>query len=127
MKCAVIDTNVLMYVYSAKVDVFGELRALGFSRFFVPSGVVEELRILGEKLGGKYSRAARFALQLIERENVEVVDLKAEGTDKALIELSRQKGCVLITNDRELRKRARKAGISVGYIREMNRVFVEEI
>ncbi len=127
MKCAVIDTNVLMYVYSAKVDVFGELKTLGFSRFFVPSGVVEELRILGEMLGGKYSRAARFALQLIERENVEVVDLKAEGTDKALIELSRQKGCVLITNDRELRKRARKAGISVGYIREMNRVFVEEI
>ncbi len=126
-KCAVLDTNVLMYIYSAKVDVFGELRLFGFSKFLVPSGVVEELEVLRDKLGGKYSRAARFALQLIEKEGVEVVEVSSAGTDMALIELCKQRGCVLITNDRDLRKRARREGIAVGYVREMNRVFVEEV
>ncbi len=126
MKCAVIDTNVLMYVYTARVDVFGELRLMGFSKFLVPEGVVEELKILSRTLSGKYSRAARFALSLIEREGVEVVKVEASGTDTALIELCRKEGCVLITNDRELRRRARKEGLTVGYIREMNRVFVED-
>ncbi len=126
MKCAVIDTNVLMYVYTARVDVFGELRLMGFSKFLVPEGVVEELKILSRTLGGKYSRAARFALSLIEREGVEVVKVETSGTDTALIELCRKEGCVLITNDRELRRRARKEGLTVGYIREMNRVFVED-
>ncbi len=124
VRCAVIDTNVLMYSYLFRVDVFSELKLLGFNRFLVPSGVVEELKILRDKLGGKYSRAAMFALKLVERE-CEVVELDVIGTDRALMELCVREGCTLITNDRELRKKARKAGLSVGYVREMNRVFVE--
>ena len=128
MKCAVIDTNVLMYVYLAKIDVFEELKSAGFYRFYLPDGVIEELKILRDKLSGKYSRAARFALQLVEREkNLEVVEIRGTGTDSALIELSKRKNCVLITNDRDLRKKAKEQGISVGYIREMNRIHVEHM
>jgi len=128
MKCAVIDTNVLMYAYLAKIDVFEELKSAGFNRFYLPYDVIEELRILRDKLSGKYSRAARFALQLVEKEkNLEVVEIRETGTDSALSELSKQKRCVLITNDRDLRKRAKEQGISVGYIREMNRIHVENM
>ncbi|RUM33876.1 MAG: ribonuclease VapC [Archaeoglobus sp.] len=125
MKCAVIDTNVLMYAYLAKVDVIGELRSLGFNKFYVPVGVVEELEILRDKLSGKYSRAARFALNIVALEKLDVVDIESTGTDKALLELSMQKNCTLITNDRELRSKAKKLGIRVGYIKEMNRIYVE--
>jgi rRNA-processing protein FCF1 len=34
-------------------------------------------------------------------------------------------GCVLITNDRELKKRAKDLGIQVGYLRGLERVEIE--
>jgi len=33
VRCAVLDTNVLMYVFTEKVDVFAQLRELGFNKF----------------------------------------------------------------------------------------------
>ncbi|AEA46119.1 type II toxin-antitoxin system VapC family toxin [Archaeoglobus veneficus] len=125
VRCAVIDTNVLMYIFLEKIDVFGQLKDLGFRRFFVPSMVVEELKRLEVSLTGKERRAARFALNLVEQ-MCEVVDVDAAGTDVALLDLAKSSGCVLITNDKRLKKRAAEMGITVGYIREMCRVDVEE-
>ena len=124
VRCAVLDTNVLMYIFLKKIDVIGQLKELGFKRFFVPLQVVEELKRLEISLTGKEKRAARFALNILK--NFEVVDVEAEGTDVSLISLAKRLGCVLITNDKELKRRATKEGIQVGYIREMCRVEVEE-
>jgi len=124
VRCAILDTNVLMYIYLKKIDVIGQLRELGFKKFLVPSQVVEELKRLEVSLTGKEKRAARFALNITA--NLEVVDVEAEGTDVSLISLAKKLGCVLITNDKELKRRAMKEGIQVGYVREMCRVEVEE-
>jgi len=113
-----------MYIYLKKIDVIGQLRELGFKKFLVPSQVVEELKRLEVSLTGKEKRAARFALNITA--NLEVVDVEAEGTDVSLISLAKRLGCVLITNDKELKRRAMKEGIQVGYVREMCRVEVEE-
>jgi len=126
-KCVIIDTNVLMYVYLARVDIFGELKARGYFKFLVPDCVVKELEVLRDKAGGKYSRAANFALHLIEKEKIEVIkSFGGKGTDEKLLELSKRNDCVLLTNDRELKKKARERGIRVGYVREMNRLFLED-
>lgn len=124
VRCAILDTNVLMYIYLKKIDVIGQLRELGFKKFLVPSQVVEELKRLEVSLTGKEKRAARFALNITA--NLEVVDVEAEGTDVSLISLAKRLGCALITNDKELKRRAMKEGIQVGYVREMCRVEVEE-
>ncbi len=121
VRCAVLDTNVLMYVYLKKVDVISQLRELGFRRIVVPESVVRELRNLSISLTGKEKRAALFALSLIERERIEVVESSKKG-DEALIELAEKMGCTLITNDKMLRKRARDAGLKVGMLRELNRI-----
>lgn len=113
MRCAVVDTNVFIHSYAKKIDLFSQLMDMGFVKFYVPSKVVEELK--GIK-GGKEYFASRFALMLIEK-FCEVVDVDASGTDLALIELARSKGCVLITNDRELKRIAKERGVEVGYIR----------
>ncbi len=125
MRCAVIDTNVLMYSYLEKVDVFSQLKEMGFKKFYVPSKVVEELERLKISLTGKERLASKFALSLIEK-YCEVIDIEAEGTDMALIELAKSKGCVLITNDKKLKRIAKERGINVGYLRELKRIEIED-
>ncbi len=124
VRCAVIDTNVLMYVFTEKVDVFTQLRELGYNKFIVPSKVVQELKNLTISLTGKERQAARFALSLVER-FCEVVEIEAIGADLALLEAAKRYGCVLITNDKRLKKKARSEGIPVGYLREMRYIAVE--
>ncbi len=124
VRCAVLDTNVLMYVFTEKVDVFAQLRELGFNKFIVPSKVVGELKNLSISLTGKERQAAKFALSLVEK-FCEVVEIEAVGTDIALLETARRFGCVLITNDKMLKKKAKREGIPIGYLREMKYVAIE--
>ncbi len=124
VRCAVLDTNVLMYIFTERVDVFAQLRELGFNKFIVPSKVVEELKNLSISLTGKERQATRFALSLVER-FCEVVEIEAVGTDVALLETARRFGCVLITNDKRLKKKAKQEGIPIGYLREMKYVAIE--
>ena len=122
MRCAVIDTNVFLHSYLKKLDIFTQLKEMGFVKFYVPSKVVDELKRIKS---GKELFASKFALNLIEK-FCEVVDVDARGTDTALIELAISKGCVLITNDKELKRLARKRGIVVGYIRGFKGIEIVE-
>ncbi len=123
LKCAVLDTNVLMYIFLKKIDVLAQLKELGFARIIVPESVVRELKNLEISLTGKERLAARFALKLIDEKGLEVVGSERKG-DEALIDIAKRFGCYLITNDKMLRKRARAEGIAVGYLRELNRIEV---
>ena len=125
LRCAVLDTNVLMYIYLKRIDVLTQLKDLGFSRIVVPKSVVSELKNLEKSLTGRERIAARFALRLIENGDIEVVETEAK-RDLALIEVARRFNCYLITNDKSLRKRAKAVGIPYGYIRELNRVEIVE-
>jgi len=124
VRCAVVDTNVLMYIYLNKADVIGQLRELGFNKFFVTASVKRELEKLESSLRGKEKVAARFALKLLD--HFEIVETESEG-DSSLLEAAQKHGCVLITNDKELKRRAKQMGIPVGYLKEDKRVFVELI
>jgi rRNA-processing protein FCF1 len=127
VKCAAIDTNILMYIFLEKIDVFTQLRELGFNRFIIPSKVVEELENLKRSLRGREKLAARFALNLLSTcKDCEIVEVEAVGTDVALLKTAEKYGCVLITNDKNLKKRAKARSITVGYIREMRRIEIED-
>ncbi len=123
VKCAVLDTNVLMYIFLYKVDVFSQLKEYGINKFIVPLQVFNELKSL-EKSKGNEKRAARFALNLIK--HCEIVEVDAVGADNALIKTAKKYGCYLITNDKALRKKARKNKIVVGYIRKLEKLEIEE-
>ncbi len=125
MRCAVLDTNILMYIYLKRVDVLTQLRDLGFSKFIIPKSVLNELKSLENSLTGKERIAAKFALKIIESGKIEVVDSKEKG-DSALLEVARRFNCYLITNDKNLKRRAKELGIPYGYLREMNRVEIIE-
>jgi hypothetical protein len=125
--CATIDTNVLMYIFLKKVDVFSQLKEMGFRTFVIPRQVVDELERLSTALTGKERKAAIFALNIIKSmDNCHIVEVEAEGTDPALLKVAEEYGCTLITNDKGLKKRA-KGRVAVGFLRELNRIELDEV
>ncbi len=124
---AIIDTNVLIYIFTQKVDVFNQLRELGFKKFLFPKQVIQELKSLEKNFEGKEKLAAKFAIKLIEDcGDCEIIDVKAEGCDNAIIKLAKIRNAVIISNDKELRKRAKKEGVTVGYLREFKFIYIED-
>lgn len=122
VRCVVIDTNILMYIYLNKADVIGQLREFGFNKFLVTASIKRELEKLESSLRGKERVAAKFALKLLD--NFKIVETESEG-DFSLLEAAQKYGCVLITNDKELKRKAKQLGIPIGYLKEDKRVFIE--
>ncbi len=128
VKSAVLDTNVLIYIFTQKVDLLDQLRELGFKKFLVPDRVFEELKNLSISLTGKEKRAAKLAIKLVENcRDCEIVESNTVGTDDALLQVAKKFGATLITNDKNLRRRANEEGIETGYLRELKFVEIEEL
>ena len=109
---ALLDTNFLMIPGEFKVDIFSELLSLGYSEVYTLDLIVRELEKFSTR-GGKVARAARIALELIK--NCEVVVLETKGdvaqVDLELFRLARSKSYVICTQDRDLLRKARDAGM----------------
>jgi len=102
----IFDTNALIYAVKNRLD-------LSEFEIIVPKAVFEELKRLEEKLSGEERIAVKVALKLIE--GVKVIE-SGEG-DEGILGVAKKLGCGIITNDKELRRKAEKLGISVGYIK----------
>jgi hypothetical protein len=112
----VLDTNTLMMPFQFKVDLEGELvRHLGAVEIYVPQACIEELSRLDD-------RKAKAALQLAKR--FKVVASTGKG-DEAVLAVALQLKAVLVTNDAELRRRAKGVGLKVAYLRGKDRLEVE--
>jgi|Deesub1362A_J573_1020465.scaffolds.fasta_scaffold00136_17 hypothetical protein len=111
----IIDTNGFLAAEEFKIDVFEELRNLGFNRFITPMMVIDELATLS-KHKGKTGIAARVGLKLAEK--CEVVDFKEKSADTSVLQLALEKNGAVFTNDRKLRNEAVKKGLQVVFVRK---------
>ncbi|HKM42092.1 MAG TPA: nucleotide-binding protein [Methanocorpusculum sp.] len=113
----ILDTNALMMPLQFNIDLFeGLLELLGAYDALVPAEVVYELR--GLSVGcGKDAAAARFGLTVASRCTVlpELTD-DIPVDDKVIISAEMFNG-VVVTNDRELRKRLIQRRIPVVVLR----------
>lgn len=111
----IVDTNSLIYAIRNRVDIRTQL--LGFpeiSRILVPQCVLNEL-------AGLASRVTEASGALKMTSKFEVVDSDGSGDDCVLnIALARE--AAIITNDRELTRRARSKGIRTYSIRGKSRI-----
>ncbi len=112
----VLDTNALLSIEELKIDIFEELRGLGYAEFIIPRAVFDEIKKLSEG-GRRVSVASRVALRFAEK--MRVVDSPLENADDSVIYTAKTEGAAVFTNDRDLRKKARSAGIPVIYIRNL--------
>ena len=126
----IMDSNALFVPFQFRIDVFRELERLLNGRFelVLLSAVKRELEILAEKAAPKMRRNACFALKFAERcRLVEVAASISELTDDVIVEVAREWGAVVFTNDKLLRKRLRDISVPVVYVRQKSRLEIDGI
>ncbi len=122
----ILDSNFLFIPLRFGVDIFEELhRLLGEPLLcLVPEPVVGELRLLRLDAKPSFRKEIDFAMGLVER--CEVLDedrAMGETVDDFILRIAMRTGHPVATNDSELRRRLREAGVTVIYLRQ--RAFLE--
>ena len=100
----VFDTSALIYIVEHKIDI-GQLLE---HEVYVPTAVVEELRLLAQRR--KKARVALDVLPLLRP----VIYEKKGSADRAALESAKELGAVLVTGDAALAEKARRLGVPVG-------------
>ena len=112
-----LDTNFLVSSVKFKVDVFLELKG---NELFLTGPVFDELRKLA-RTKGRDSMAAKVALKMIKERDLKVLKTEEKEADLSLL----QEGYAVATQDKKLRKKLRKAGMKIIYIRQKKYVLLE--
>ncbi len=107
---ALLDTNFLMIPGKFGTDVLSKLLDLGYTEVFTLDLVIDELKKLSVGKGTD-ARNARIGLEFIRKGGV--IILKAEGkrTDDEILRFAKTKKYIACTQDKELIKRIKKAGL----------------
>ena len=109
-----------MMMFQLDVDIVMELQNLlpSYYDLIVPSVVIDELTTLKKKSKGKNKLAASIAYTIANKEPFNIVNIKkTDHVDNLLLKFCNDTD-VLCTNDKILRKRARKRNITVIYLRQ---------
>ena len=124
----VLDANFFFVALQFNVDIFKELVDLLNRRFepVILSSIQKELQGLAESRSPKQQKQAQLALRLAEKCHViAVVKGLKETYDDVIVRVSAEWKSPVATNDRELRKRLRKVGVPVIFLRQKQRLEME--
>ena len=122
-KTVILDSSAVMMLFEFSIGLEDELtRLLGKFHIIVPSPIVEELKLLSEKGKGKKKLIAKPSLELIKK--YEIVNAEGNGDDAVLM-LAKKFNGIVITNDRELRKRVKESSLQTIYLRGKSRLVLE--
>lgn len=105
----ILDTNVLIMLHEYRINLEDELTGLlGTFEILIPEAVLHELRFIENKY-------AKAAYRLAER--YRTIESVKKG-DEAILSLANKLNAVVVTNDRELRRRLKENELRVIYIRQ---------
>ena len=124
----ILDANFLFVPSQFSVDIFEELSNL-LNRRFEPillSSTLKELQGLAESTSLKIRKQALLAIRLAEKCHfVSVEKSLNESYDDVIVRVASDWKSPVGTNDRELRKRLRKSGAPVIFLRQKRRLEME--
>jgi rRNA-processing protein FCF1 len=126
----ILDSNFLFIPLRFGVDIFEELhRLLGRNvRCVVTMPIIDELRLLRTDAKPSFRKEVDFALGLVDRCEVMEASLgPGEAVDDSIVRVASDGPFIVATNDAELRRRLRKAGVSVVFLRQRNHLEIEGI
>ena len=116
-----LDTNILMLI-GRGIDIFTQIEELLDTKpeYYVIEPVVKELEKIIAHGGVRERKAAKLALELVKKKCrvIEISLSPHKSVDDLLLEIALREGFIVATNDRELRRRLREAGIPEIYFRE---------
>ncbi|MCD6324680.1 hypothetical protein J7L97_00130 [Candidatus Bathyarchaeota archaeon] len=123
----ILDSNFLLVPFQFRIDIFEELNnLLGKAEPIVLSTTLEELKKMVEKRSAKEHMQFSAALKLAE--NCEILEVKREASesyDDVILRVAGELKIPVATNDAELRKRLRRAGLATIYLRQKSRLVIE--
>lgn len=113
MKKILIDTNAWMVMAEFKVDLFSELaRLCDFPyRIYILGGIRRELKKFIKEQGGKEGRNAKLVLSLVKAKKVKT--LRGEGEVDDLLVKHSQEGDLILTQDKQLKKRLARPYLTI--------------
>lgn len=124
----ILDSNAFFTPLQFKVDIFEELRIL-LNRRFEPillSQVKQELERLSRQGSVQMRKDASFALKLTEKCKLVTTDeTETDNVDDVIIMAASKGGCVVFTNDRQLKKKLRDINVPVIYLRQKSRLTID--
>lgn len=126
MRNVVLDTNALLLPYQFGINIEKELnRLLGICRIIVPVSVIKEIEKIASQSGGA-ARAARLGLNIIKKRGFQIMETDMDGDD-GVIDVALKMNAAVVTNDKELKKRAKEFSLPIIYLRGENKLEIEEI
>ncbi len=119
-RVVIIDTNILLLPGVMGLDLFGEIERIApASRPAVVSETIEELKRLAEG-NGKDANAASLALAVLKKKDILILPDRQGHTDDSIIAYAEETGCMVATQDKDLRKRVRDCGCKAIALRTKN-------
>lgn len=125
LKIVVFDSSAILMLFEYNINLKKELaKLLANYEIVVPSKIVEELKFLSEKGKGKKKQLAKPALLLIENYNIFFDNSK--NADDAVLNVAKKLNGVIFSNDKELKKRAKKEKIKTIFMRNKKYLMISE-
>lgn len=124
----ILDANFFFVPTQFNLDIFEELAKLLNQRFepILLSSTNKELQGLAESSSLKEQKQAQLALILAEKCRVVYMEKVSDETyDDVIVRVAEAWKSPVATNDRELRKRLRKIGVPVIFLRQKHRLALE--
>jgi rRNA-processing protein FCF1 len=116
----IIDTNGFMIPVQFGVDIFEELKRLGFNEFFVPEAVIFEIEKLIKRERGSDRTAAKVARSMMDR--CEHITDATGPADDVILRLAKDMGAAVLTNDIGLKRRLAEVGVQTVSLRQKNKL-----
>ena len=111
----VLDTNFLMISGQFKINIYEEIRKnIPDAEMITSKEVLDELQMIDNK-------DSKLAEKIFEKEKIKILELGKPVDDK-LLEFSYKNKVILCTNDKELRNKALKKGVTVMFMRGKNKI-----
>ena len=114
MKRIIIDTNFLLIPYQFKVDIFSEInRVCSFSyELYIVDKTIQELEKIVNKQTGKNKKAAALGMIFLGQRIKGRIKAGELTVDEAILkQASKSKGCIVATQDAELKRKLKKKGV----------------
>jgi len=122
-KIVILDSSAVMMLFEFSINLEDELtRLLGRFQILIPSPILKELKFLSEHGKGKKKLIAKPALELIKK--YEIIGENGDADDSVLL-LAQKFNGIVVTNDRDLRKRVKEASLHNIYLRGKSRLTLE--
>ena len=131
-KRVIVDTNALLIPGTFRIDIYEELKDMGYLEIIIPEAVIKELEALSKSEGkGRTKKAAQIGHQLVlrhlansgSRVFIERKDRSMDSdTDSEIIRVAKMRDAAVLTNDAELRRRLHQEGIPTVFLRGKNRL-----